>query len=139
MTNELRIGNWVKWKEYILPIKSIDYESVYVELNEELRILYKTKYLYLPITEIEPVPLTEERLLKFGFKKKDGEWYLYPCFDVQIIAYNDKSYNGIMFYTRTIHIDYVPIYASNHIEYAHQLQNLYFALKGEELTYGGNK
>jgi len=76
MTNELRIGNWVKWKEYILPIKSIDYESVYVELNEELR---------------------------------------------------------------TIHIDDVPIYASNHIEYAHQLQNLYFALKGEGLTYGGNK
>jgi hypothetical protein len=26
-----------------------------------------------------------------------------------------------------------------HIKYVHQLQNLYFALTGEELTYGGNK
>jgi hypothetical protein len=25
------------------------------------------------------------------------------------------------------------------IKYVHQLQNLYFALTGEELTYGGNK
>jgi hypothetical protein len=26
-----------------------------------------------------------------------------------------------------------------HIKYVHQLQNLYFVLKDEELTYGGNK
>ena len=30
-------------------------------------------------------------------------------------------------------------YFNSDIQYVHQLQNLYFALTGEELTYGGNK
>ena len=122
--NELRIGNLVKWREHILSIKSIDYESVYVELNEELRILYETKHLYLPITEIEPVPLTEERLLKFGFEKDVTEyntcWFLNHVY----IWFVDGEYIN--------ELD-LPI------KYVHQLQNLYFALKGEELTLKEDK
>jgi hypothetical protein len=117
--NELRIGNLVKWEEYILPIKSIDYESVYVKLNEELRIIYKTKYLYLPITEIEPVPITEEKLLKFGFEK-----YVSEC--------------NIVWSLNHVYIWFVGGEYINEldlpIKFIHQLQNLYFALKGEELT-----
>jgi len=122
--NELRIGNLVKWREHILSIKSIDYESVYVELNEELRILYETKYLYLPITEIEPVPLTEELLLKFGFEKDVTEYNICWFLNHVYIWFVDGEYIN--------ELD-LPI------KYVHQLQNLYFALKGEELTLKEDK
>jgi len=127
--NELRIGNLVKWEEYILPIKSIDYESVYVKLNEELRIIYKTKYLYLFINELESVPLTEERLLKFGFESKDGylELYIHENLSIIYVGYLALFINGVMIQINNTDSDKV-----------HQLQNLYFALTGEELTYGGN-
>jgi hypothetical protein len=122
--NELRIGNLVKWEEYILPIKSIDYESVYVKLNEELRIIYKTKYLYLFINELEPVPLTEERLLKFGFEKDVTEYNICWFLNHVYIWFVDGEYIN--------ELD-LPI------KYVHQLQNLYFALKGEELTLKEDK
>jgi hypothetical protein len=128
--NELRIGNLVKWEEYILPIKSIDYESVYVKLNEELRIIYKTKYLYLFINELEPVPLTEERLLKFGFESKDGylELYIHENLSIIYVGYLALFINGVMIQINNTDSDKV-----------HQLQNLYFALKGEELTIKEDK
>jgi hypothetical protein len=128
--NELRIGNLVKWEEYILPIKSIDYESVYVKLNEELRIIYKTKYLYLFINELESVPLTEERLLKFGFESKDGylELYIHENLSIIYVGYLALFINGVMIQINNTDSDKV-----------HQLQNLYFALKGEELTIKEDK
>lgn len=82
----------------------------------------------------KPIPLTEEWLVRMGFGKDGSEWKLYPCYEVQIIVFNDGSYNGVMFYTRTIHTDYTAIYCTKHINHVHQLQNLYFALTGEELT-----
>jgi hypothetical protein len=133
--NELRIGNYL-----FVPgidrevIVSAIFKSHYVcedsdgiRFNESVRINY------------QPIPLTEEWLLKFRFHKKDAEWYLHPCFELKIIVFNKGEFNGVMFYTRTIHTDFTPIYCTKHINHVHQLQNLYFALTGEELTYGGNK
>lgn len=65
---------------------------------------------------IEPIPLTEEWLLKFGFKP----------------FVKDFTKNGIIIHTRKrgyVLRKSVPI-----IKYVHQLQNLYFALTGEELA-----
>jgi hypothetical protein len=114
---ELRIGNLVNYGVNIVPIKSIHTESVlkdevriYVELNEKLQ-----NYC-LDITEIEPIPLTEERLLKFGVK--DNRLGL---FDVVKVS-DDIGY----------HIYFIGRHLKE-IQYVHQLQNLYFALTGEEL------
>jgi hypothetical protein len=140
IANQLRIGNLVAYGVRPVPIKSIHTESVlkkevhvYVELNENLI------HYCIDVSEVKPIPLTEEWLLKFGFHKKDAEWYLHPCFELKIIVFNKGEFNGVMFYTRTIHTDFTPIYCTKHINHVHQLQNLYFALTGEELTYGGNK
>ena len=105
--NELRIGNWVNYCNG----KRI--------LDAEL-FLQLLKYT----TPFDPIPLTEEWLLKFGF-------VLNP--------YEDRYEKG------TIHIEcdktkgatYLWVENMPHIKYAHQLQNLYFALTGEELTKGG--
>ena len=69
---------------------------------------------------IQPIPLTEEWLLKFGFEKNITT-DLHPTFSYDILNVND----GIVY---VLNYGFV-----NHIKYIHQLQNLYFALTGEEL------
>ena len=73
----------------------------------------------------EPIPLTKEWLLKFGFNanRYNDEFELYPLmFDCE---YTDHGEWNISY-------DGHPL--STEVKYVHQLQNLYFALTGEELT-----
>jgi len=128
---ELRIGNKVyidyldvdtgKWHQQII---EISYRDIYNLINSN----HMLKGAY------EGIPLTEDWLLRFGFKKDNNEWKLFPCAEIQIIVFNEGVYNGVMFYTRTIHSDYTPIYCNNIINNVHQLQNLYYALTELELT-----
>jgi hypothetical protein len=107
--NDLRIGNWVNYCNG----KRI--------LDAEL-FLQLLKYT----TPFDPIPLTEEWLLKFWFISN---------------PYEDRYEKG------SIHIEclktkgetYLWIENMPHIKYVHQLQNLYFALTGEELTKGGEQ
>lgn len=112
-----------------------------------------------------PIPLTEEWLLKFGFFKNDqyvkngngAEWqpeYPRTTFDGYNIEVFEDTYFAIVYslfeYKQDDHVsksndvqvvfgDYYPTQMdSSHflnvsIKYVHQLQNLYFALTGEEL------
>jgi hypothetical protein len=82
--------------------------------------------------DIQPIPLTEEWLFKFGFitwdsKQIYNEWYL--NFD-GVLKYKifHSKYTGVETFTMP-HGD-KPI----KLKSVHQLQNLYFALTGEELT-----
>lgn len=80
-----------------------------------------------------PVELNDEKLLLYGFKKDDSgvemddpdycEWYEkeFPIIG-ELCQSSDKSY--------LFDVDTDTI----RIKYVHQLQNLYFALTGEELT-----
>ena len=86
--------------------------------------------------EWQPIPLTKERLLSFGFKK-DPDTDLEECFnsDCSFFVNNPKIpfiridlINGVLFF-RTSENEYYPC-----PEYVHSFQNLYFALTGEELT-----
>lgn len=71
-----------------------------------------------------PIPLTEEWLIRFGFEKNsknnyyhDKLNYLYQSGNVFLDDGNDSGWSvGLK------------------IEYVHQLQNLHFGLTGEELT-----
>ena len=64
-----------------------------------------------------PIPLTEEWLLRFGFEQKTSSFVIYP------VSIKRQTKNAF-FYSPT----------SLHLKYVHQLQNLYFALTGEELV-----
>lgn len=78
----------------------------------------------------EPIPLTEEWLLKFGFEKKSYK-NKYPkdrfiISDIDLYYTKQESFEGyVLSYDKTI---------IRGINYVYQLQNLYFALTGEELT-----
>jgi hypothetical protein len=107
--NELRIGNWVRLREHDAFIQIEQYQLCESEL-----------------INVQPIPITEEWLLKFWFISN---------------PYEDRYEKG------SIHIEclktkgetYLWIENMPHIKYVHQLQNLYFALRGEELTYGDKK
>ena len=118
---DLRIGNLVNYGINIVPIKSIHIESVlkdsavvYIELNKKL------SHYCVNIEDISPIPLTEDWLLKFGFESN---------------PYQDRYENGKIHIEcdKTKEITQLWIDGMPHIQFIHQLQNLYFALTGEEL------
>lgn len=78
---------------------------------------------------IEPIPLTKELLLKCGFEDTTGGWggsqgcdYYYKKGNFEI-----QTYDSDIFW-------HLKGAFEIKIKYLHQLQNLYFALKNEELT-----
>ena len=77
-----------------------------------------------------PIELTEEWLLKFGFE----EW------KVNIFRKN-WGRNGVEFITFCPDGFFFELGKGSyrHLEYVHRLQNIFFALTGEELTFNTNE
>ena len=115
---ELRIGNWINVTfSSIVKQQVVDCmcDSVNTKCHESL-----------PFDFIEPIPLTEEWLLKFGFiKRNEYEFDFWQNSMWKLKEYKKKKY-------------YILFHCSDEVDctlikYVHQLQNLYFALTGEEL------
>jgi len=122
---ELRIGNLVYY--YVQDKIEGDHDVLNTIDYEDLRIIFGNGD-----TDYKPIPLTEEWLLKFGFTfaKKRKTYRIY---------FHSLQFRGIDNKIRMNMADdgffYFYVYnATIHIEYVHQLQNLYFALTGNELT-----
>ena len=125
---ELRIGNLV----YCLGVKevvAIQHNNVDGRYRLRVSEIGCKEYHYCPVEalELEPIPLKEDWLIKLGFecltnsveerfRKGDFNWY--SSLGSVVIELD----NGISSYD--LHTD---------CKYVHQLQNLYFALLGEEL------
>lgn len=106
---ELRIGNYFEW----IPIASMGRGVDQITSGQQIDDYKDFK---------RGIPLTEEWLKKFGFvrlKNWQDSWMWLVNFGINFHAgswhWNDMS-------------------KSKKIEYVHQLQNLYFALTGEELV-----
>jgi hypothetical protein len=102
--NELRIGNLV---EYGNDIEQITIHHLFGVMHGD---------------DVKPIPLTEEWLFKFWFRYNDG---LFIKENLVVFIYD--GYCKVVFGSLTF-VDGVKI------KHVHQLQNLYFALTGEELT-----
>lgn len=81
--------------------------------------------IMIKIDCVKPIPLTEEWLLRFGFVKIENNW---KCLDLIFATISWERSAGI-----ALSFDKESIFLPN-TKYVHQLQNLYFALTGEELT-----
>lgn len=100
------------------------------ELNEENELVVgyvidRSKFPLPDGWKLRPIPLTEEWLLKFGFIKMD--WTENEnCYEKSFVLQKDdkEGYNLMDNDVATL----------QQFKYVHQLQNLYFALTGEELT-----
>ena len=121
--NELRIGNLVKWydvsKVLELHSEKNKFDNVYIECEESFEW---TEY-----NKLEPIPLTEEWLLKLGFLiiEINGKFEAtLPNFRYNI--YWNKYTDGFLFCDgETVLINF---------NYVHELQNLVFVLGQRELT-----
>ena len=122
---ELRIGNWV---------------NLYGDYDSQVTGLTNTKKVWCvnnphdencawETTQIKPIPLTEEWLLKFGFDDGINDYLAFCRFkkgnfvvvrEQDIYSYPYEDYEGNEFDLELKHI--------------HQLQNLYHSLTGNELT-----
>ena len=120
-TRELRIGNYVLIFDAVSIIDTVALHGCWCTLLESekdrsLTLEYDNAY-------IEPIPLTEEWLLKFGFKKDTfGSWKRGNC-----LYWIDKDGGALQIASGFAALINAPC------QYAHQLQNLIFALTGEEL------
>ena len=119
--NELRIGNWVKWNYE----ESSDGNAYPVEFGYELDDIKNNPNI------VEPIPLTEEWLVKFGFDKEE-EYDEGKVIDYRMTLMKN-SLEFVSFW-ESEDITGVNQYQTGvDVEYVHQLQNLYFALTGTEL------
>ena len=84
---------------------------------------------------IEPIPLTEEWFKKLGFNwDEDDGWNIsYLSIqegDYRLCVMDDEAEVEFNSYKPSYSYQHVFV---GHVEHVHQLQNLYFALTGEEL------
>lgn len=122
--NELRIGNLIH-PEFPMRIVSIYTDSVNADFdgNEGDVFEYAAKY-------IEPIPITEECLLKFGFKiSPSANSFFLSIPELKAEIHFEKFRGALVCVIYCGTGSFIP----NDIKYAHTLQNLYFSLTGEEL------
>lgn len=124
--SELRIGNYIK-----LMLNHEDYKTLQVNLHDLESVELKTG-------DYEPIPITEELLMQLGFKyvdKGDHDYNTYtdPNHDYYLqidVRRRDGKYSIL-----DNSFDDLRDFSMVDIMYVHQLQNLYFALTGEELEF----
>jgi hypothetical protein len=120
-SRELRIGNYVNW---IIP-----FSNEYSPKKVDIKIL---SLINNDSDICKPIPLTEEWLLKFGFKDDNVKGYFYLELNDDLYIYLNPNSMGIAIKNQyegfSDHSSFI------FFKYIHQLQNLYFALTGEELT-----
>ena len=130
---ELRIGNLVRFRETrreksksIVPNDKTEFAIRGILLRE--RIIGRDNLVW-QINYIEPIPLTEEWLLSLGFNKCKSY-----SGDEHTIDYT-SGFAYINSFDDTISFRGKGTANWDRIKYVHQLQNLYFALTGNELVY----
>lgn len=122
--NELRIGNYVYTPK-------VDVRQVSGVTQTQIHTLItgcSFSEIHFVQMEIDPIPLTEEWLLKFGFERNEELVH-------EMHPWIDYTLKGIRIQ--------MPFFTFNFgdedeqdidVHHVHQLQNLYFALTGTELT-----
>ena len=131
---ELRIGNLVYVSDNLTNL--IFQEITPINIHN---LMHLTGWDKSPVDiEFEAIPLTEEFLLKFGFKNidKGGNDYITytdPNHDYYLQLDVRRKDNKYLILDNSF--DDLRAFSMVDIEYVHQLQNLYFALTGNELKY----
>ena len=113
--NVFRIGNFIKYKDNI---KAIDFEDLklFSQINSN-------------VSDYKRFQITKDSLIDFGFKEsnldEDNSWLKLRYLEFEFIS--DESCEFKEVHLRLNKTNIV-------VKYVHELQNLYFALTGSELT-----
>lgn len=122
--NELRIGNLVYFLGNVHEIEGIS-KRLRPDVGHFLLsgLEHSQKGFHL-----KPIPLTEEWLVKFGFYETPNSEFVKYWTKNDVVLYNEYYHEKPFFVLSGRSI-------RHGLQYVHQLQNLYFALTGEELTW----
>lgn len=129
IASELRLGNYVIYNNNeigtVSGIQSFLTTEDKVAINERIDIFYNTE-------NINPILLTKEWLFKLGFENHFDrvEEINYYCIKDFVIEEDFFCFG----YAEPIVYDLLRVNSKNPLKYVHQLQNLFFALNGEELV-----
>ena len=124
-TTELRIGNFIQDQfDDIITVDGLDDMDVYSSDCGDI-----------PVHAVQPIPLTEQWLLDFGFEETIEESFIKEFDGATLIIFIINGVAELIYKHYSSHseneIDNAVCLLS--VEYVHQLQNLYFALTQEEL------
>lgn len=125
---ELRLGNWVVYNNQIVKTTGLHYGMFECGCPDGNNWMCTGR-----ISEVHPIELTEEILLKIGFEHHAVDRNIYAFENERsIVVYilNRKlliieGVENDVLIDRNIRI--------NNVEYLHQLQNVYYLLIGKEL------
>lgn len=116
---DLRVGNLLTYNNKDFKVLEIHQGKIKAQSNKGI--------VEFNLSELQPVILTEQRLIEWGFTKSEitkGKYYVedYLEFTIEDNDWDNPSLN--------IFIDGKYITC---VEFVHELQNLYYALTNEEL------
>ena len=139
LSTDLRIGNWIKYEDKLVQVVQLSSLMILCQKDENQFLVNCAPEVF------QPIELTEEVLLKIGFKKVFQSKVTKGRFELNVDM-GDNEFRNIVYH----------IYASGNtnlnitqrrcaslcddsmdksgIKYLHQLQNAYFILTGEELN-----
>jgi len=119
---DLRIGNWVEIKDQEV--------KTYAQVEGIGNLQHVAGQLW-SIEELEPIPLTEEWLDRFGFDEHWFKQYEFTNWGIKVRKdpYAISETKWIVFHGFAN--QFSELVSLKHV---HQLQNLFYCLSGEELT-----
>jgi len=149
--NELRVGNLIFWNPKLLNLNTtlVGFQvEVFAILKDKISYIFpgieyrvepfednllQKETPYKSLEEFEPIILTPEMLTRYGFEQSShylNRFVYYKHQDEQFlkIDINILEYKVSLSFADDQKVD-LPL----HYKFLHQLQNLYFALTGEEL------
>ena len=139
---ELRIGNYVKYNGSVVSVYAISNPTPSKDkhFNNKARVtLWCNGLMDATIDEIEPIPITDELLLKIGFKKKRYGYLHYSDhndeFSIKFdLGYAFIEYANLCFNPEDVtETNYCSSLEFPNTLHLHTLQNIWHLLTGKEL------
>lgn len=139
---ELRIGNIVKIDDEYLG--QIEGKVTSLNENAEVELLLSANkgniiHFRCSADDIFPIPITEERLLKIGFKKDRNGYFEYSEYNDELSIRFSENYTFIEY--ANLHFNPEDVTETNYCSslefpntlHLHTLQNIWHLLTGKEL------
>lgn len=131
---ELRIGNLVCYNGEVVKVKQITKHKIGYHTKP-----YEMRMNYARLHEIEPILITEELLLKTGFKKGRNGYFDYREYNDELSIRFSENYTFIEY--ANLHFNPEDVTETNYCSslefpntlHLHTLQNIWHLLTGKEL------